>query len=85
MNRTGKIAQINLYDAVRYSWKIAPKRAERADYVLAVIDGEIVGAFESTNGFLPRERTFLSLHPPTDLGEYGKAAGPSGGAKLQLM
>ena len=49
VNRTGKDPNIDLYDAVRYSWKLSPDRAEKADYVLAVIEGEIVGAFEPTD------------------------------------
>lgn len=36
----------DLYDAVRYSWKIDPKKASKCDYVLAVRHGLIVGAFE---------------------------------------
>ncbi len=39
VNRTGKDPKISLYDALRYSWKISPIRAEKADYVLAVIEG----------------------------------------------
>ncbi len=35
----------SLYEAVRYAWKISPKKAEKADYVLAAQRGLIVGAF----------------------------------------
>jgi hypothetical protein len=34
-----------IYDAVRGSWKLDPKRAERAEFVLAVEHRLIVGAF----------------------------------------
>ena len=37
----------SLYEAVRYCWKISPKKAEKADYVLADQRGLIVGAFEA--------------------------------------
>src|SRR5262249_20399413 len=35
----------NLLDAVRYAWKIDPRKARLADYVLAVRKGLIIGAF----------------------------------------
>jgi len=35
-----------LYEAVRYAWKLDPKKAGKADYVLAVVRGLIVGAFD---------------------------------------
>ena len=34
-----------LYDQVRFSWKISKNRAARADFVLAVVRGVVVGAF----------------------------------------
>ncbi|MFD2676291.1 LEM-3-like GIY-YIG domain-containing protein [Camelimonas lactis] len=34
-----------IYRLARYCWRIAPARAERADYVLAVVRGVVVGAF----------------------------------------
>lgn len=36
-----------LYDAVRYAWKISHIKARRADYVLAVRRGLIIGAFKA--------------------------------------
>jgi len=36
-----------LLDRVRYSWKISPRRAEEAEYVLAVTYGLIIGVFEN--------------------------------------
>ncbi len=36
-----------LLDRVRYSWKISPRRAEEAEYVLAVAHGLIIGVFEN--------------------------------------
>ena len=52
-----------IYEAVRYSWKIDPERAAKADYVLAVYHGLIIGAFKADkwlpataeNGMPPRE------------------------------
>ena len=37
----------DLLDAVRYAWKIDPRKARRADFVLAVIRGMIRGAFQA--------------------------------------
>lgn len=37
----------NLYEAARWSWIIDPKRAEQADYVLAVINGICKGVFKA--------------------------------------
>ncbi len=44
VNRTA--AEGSLYEAVRYAWKISPKKASRADYVLAVVTGMIREVFE---------------------------------------
>ena len=43
VNRTA--GEVSLYDAVRYAWKLKRAKAEQADIVLAVRQGEIVGAF----------------------------------------
>jgi hypothetical protein len=37
-----------LLDRVRYSWKISPRRAEKAAYVLTVARGLIIGVFENS-------------------------------------
>jgi hypothetical protein len=34
-----------IYDQVRFAWRISAKRATKADYVLAVVRGVVVGAF----------------------------------------
>lgn len=36
----------NLYDAVRFSWKLSKKKAEESEYVLAVSNGVVIGVFE---------------------------------------
>jgi uncharacterized protein len=35
----------NVYEAVRYAWKLDPKKAAKAEFVLAVQQGLIIGAF----------------------------------------
>lgn len=42
----------DLLDAVRFAWKIDPKKAQKADYVLGVRRGLIIGAFVA-NEWLP--------------------------------
>lgn len=52
VNKTVGDSKLKLYDAVRYSWKLSPSRATRADYVLAVTHGVVVEVFEA-EGWLP--------------------------------
>ena len=44
INRSA-IEKESIYDAVRYAWKVDPKKAAKAEVVLAVQQGLIVGAF----------------------------------------
>src|SRR5262249_19543098 len=46
VNRTA--AARSLYEAIRYAWKINPKKAAQADVVLATLQGLIIGAFVAT-------------------------------------
>lgn len=55
-------ADTSLYSATRFAWRIDPRRAEKAEYALPLIQGLIVGAFEpvqwleaTTNNFPGRE------------------------------
>jgi hypothetical protein len=45
-------AEASLYEATRFAWKIDPAKAERAEVVLAVSQGLVVGAF-TANRWLP--------------------------------
>ena len=38
----------SVYEAVRYAWKLKPERAQKAEYVLAVLKGLIVGVYVPT-------------------------------------
>ncbi len=49
-----------LIDAVRYVWKISPDRGRKADYVLAVRRGRIIGAFKAEEWLRATKRTFRS-------------------------
>lgn len=43
INRTA--GEREVYDAVRFAWRLDPKRAKKCDYVLAVEKGLIIGVF----------------------------------------
>lgn len=43
VNRTA--AEVSLYEATRYAWKISKAKASQADVILAILQGLIVGAF----------------------------------------
>jgi hypothetical protein len=52
----------NLIDAVRFAWKIDPKKASAADYVLAVRRGLIIGAFIAVKWILATKENFAELY-----------------------
>lgn len=47
INNSYFLANKNVYDAVRSSWSVDVRRANRADYVVAVYQGVIIGVFEN--------------------------------------
>jgi hypothetical protein len=51
VNQTG--ANEDPYDAARYAWRIAPNRANKADFVLPVRKGLIIAAFKVVGNWLP--------------------------------
>lgn len=59
----------DLYDAVRYAWKISPSKARRADYVLAVRRGLIIGAFKAEEWLSATKENFPDF--PSIEGRYG--------------
>jgi hypothetical protein len=63
VNRTGADPKVDLYDSVRYSWKISPSRAEKADYVAAVIKGVIVGVFVVDDWLPDTKENFPEFSP----------------------
>jgi len=65
-----------LIDAVRYAWKIDPLRADKAEYVLAVRRGLIIGAFEVEGEWLPATRK--NFPPFSSVGRKGPRKGRFG-------
>ncbi len=72
----------SLYDAVRYAWKIDVKRARKADVVLAVKYGLIVGAFVADEWMPMTEANFPGCQSCTD--RYGFKGGPASEKISQL-
>jgi hypothetical protein len=58
-------------DAVRYAWSIRPDRANKADYVLAVRRGLIVGAFKVDGRWLEATPDNFPSFPLVKGGKYG--------------
>lgn len=70
-----------LYDAVRYAWKISPMKARKFEYVLAVRRGLIIGAFKATEWLPATKHNFPSFssregYGPRE-GRYGFRGGPA--------
>jgi uncharacterized protein len=68
-----------IYNQTRMSWRIDEKKASRADYVISVIRGRIVGAFVATQWVSATHENFpkyisLSNEIPGRKGFYGKKA-----------
>jgi hypothetical protein len=41
------VSERSMYDATRYAWKLSKSRAEKAEYVLGVVQGIIVGVYKA--------------------------------------
>lgn len=61
--------EASLYEATSYAWKLDPKKAEKAEVVLAVIQGSIVGAFVAQEWLPATKENFPDREPM--LGRYG--------------
>ncbi len=47
INRLEKFGRDDIYRQVRFAWRLDPKKAGQEDFVLAVVRGVVVGAFEA--------------------------------------
>jgi hypothetical protein len=52
---------LDLYDAVRFAWKISPSKARACDYVLAVRRGLIIGVFKADEWLPATTQNFPSF------------------------
>lgn len=60
-----------LIDAARYAWRVSPPRANKADFVLAVRRGLIIGAFEVEGEWLEATPKNFPGFPRVARGKYG--------------
>ena len=75
----------SVYAAVRYAWKLDPKKAEKADVVLAVERGVIIGVFQATKWMKATPENFpgTTVERPGRWGFEGQEA-PKAVADLYL-
>ncbi len=64
------VTEKSVYDAVRYAWKVDPDRARKADYVLAVNKGLIVGVFVAVKWMMATPANFPGTSEPRE-GRWG--------------
>ena len=64
INRT--ISNRETYDCVRFAWKLDVNRAKKAEYVLAVEKGIIIGVFKPENWHLARKQYFPEFEDHTN-------------------
>lgn len=75
ININRSINSLELYDATRYAWRLNPKKAERARYVLAVSQGIIREVFIAEKWLVANETNFPGF--PNALGRYGFVGYPA--------
>lgn len=76
VNRYESADHADLYRQVRFSWRISAERANKADYVLAVVRGVVVGAFVADNWAAATEENFpdIPFEEPKRCAFVGRAA-----------
>jgi hypothetical protein len=53
--------KVDTYDAARFAWKVDPAKAERAELVLAHVQGLVVGVYTPTKWMEATEKNFPKL------------------------
>lgn len=76
ININRSITDKDVYDCVRFAWKMDKNKAEQAEYVLALEKGIIVGVFKPTEWHLARKQYFpeFTEHTNKRLGFIGEKA-----------
>lgn len=75
INVNRSAAETSLYEATRYAWKVSPTKAEKAEVILAVVQGLIVGAFVADR-WLPANTTYFPGREEVP-GRYGFVGRPA--------
>ncbi len=70
------ISDRDIYDATRFAWRIDKNKAERADYILSVEKGIVVGVFKAHEWQLARKQYFpeFTMHTNSRYGFIGEHA-----------
>ena len=63
INVNRSATEVSLYEATRYSWKVAPKKAMKAEVILSVVQGLIVGAFVARSWLPATQENFPNREP----------------------
>ena len=63
INVNRSATEISLYEATRYAWKVALKKAVRAEVILPVVQGLIVGAFVARRWLPATQEHFPNRDP----------------------
>ena len=63
INVNRSATEVSLYEATRYSWKVALQKAKQADVILSVVQGMIVGAFVAHRWLPATQENFPSREP----------------------
>lgn len=75
INISKSCRQMPIYEAVRYAWVLDPLRAEKAQYILATVEGLIKGAFVASKWLDANAENFPGREPkPGCFGFEGKEA-----------
>jgi hypothetical protein len=78
INVNRSAADVSLYEATRYAWKMSAKKAGQAEVVLAVRQGLIVGAFTADQWLPAAEEYFPGRErAPGRIGFVGREAPPA--------
>jgi hypothetical protein len=74
ININGSVSEVEIYDAVRYAWKLNIKRAKKADYIIAESRGIVRGIFTADDWFNANEEVFKGF-PGHGLDSMNKRSG----------
>ena len=77
INVNRSATEVSLYEATRYAWKVKPKKAMKADVILSVVQGLIVGAFIARNWLPATQENFPDREPMLGRFAFNGSEAPS--------
>jgi uncharacterized protein len=63
INVNRSATEVSLYEATRYAWKVSPTKAMKAEVILSVVQGLIVGAFIARDWLPATQESFPNREP----------------------